>query len=345
MKRNFVYISLLGFLFLSFIIESHNGIKYPDYFPEPIYDFEKNPISPEKISLGRALFYDPLLSKDNSISCASCHSVFNAFAHTDHDLSHGIDDQIGMRNAPALMNLAWHTSFMWDGAVNHLDMQALAPMEHPKEMGEQIGNVIQKLNDSTLYPKLFFKAFQDSLATGERMLKAMAQFQLKLVSANSKYDKVKRGETTFTDQEENGYRLFKQNCNSCHKEPLFTTGKFKNNGLPIDSTLKDLGRMNVTKKISDSRKFKIPTLRNVEYSYPYMHDGRFQSLSAVIKHYTNNIENNETLASELLNSIELNSNERVDLIAFLLTLSDKDFVFNREFRYPKEIFRGASKLD
>lgn len=312
----------------------------PPNFPKPVYDFNKNPLSEDKIQLGRALFYDPMLSRNNMISCASCHSQFSAFTHIDHSLSHGIDDKIGFRNSPALMNLAWQNLFMRDGAVNHLDMQALAPITNPVEMDENITHVVSKLQASRLYPKLFYKAFGDSLISGERTLKSLSQFMLTLVSANSKYDSVMQKQAVFTQQESNGYILFKNKCSSCHAEPLFTNDDFRNNGLAVDTTLHDYGRYRVTKNPADSLKFKVPTLRNIEFSFPYMHDGRFKTLSQVLNHYTDGVEKSKTLAPELQKPIVLSSNEKVDIIAFLLTLSDKSFLFNPQYFYPKEIFSG-----
>jgi cytochrome c peroxidase len=160
---------------------------------------------------------------------------------------------------------------------------------------------------------------------------------LTLVSANSKYDKVMQEQETFTAQEKNGYIIFKNNCGTCHTEPLFTNTKFANNGLPIDTVLKDFGRMKITNNAADSLLFKVPTLRNIEYSFPYMHDGRFKKLSQVINHYTNDIQASATLSSALKRPITLSANDKVDLIAFLLTLSDKEFVFNPKHQYPKEI--------
>jgi cytochrome c peroxidase len=311
------------------------SISYPTSWPDPVYDFNKNPLSKEGVQLGRKLFYDPILSKDNSISCSNCHLSFTAFTHVDHPLSHGIHDSIGTRNSPALMNLAWGKSFMWDGAVNHLDMQALAPISHPAEMGEDIANVVDKIQHSKVYPLLFQKVFNDSIITGEHLLKAIAQFQLTLVSANSKYDKVMAKAAQFTEQEERGYQLFKINCESCHQEPLFTSGDFANNGLTVDSTLMDFGRMIITKNPQDSLLFKIPTLRNIEFSHPYMHDGRFRNLSQVLNHYTKGIHKSSTLAPALQNGVHLNENEKVDIIAFLLTLSDKAFVLNPDFTFPR----------
>lgn len=331
-------ISLISFCVMtSTHMVSENVFEFPFHFPKPVYDFKKNPLTTEKVELGRVLFFDPILSKDNSISCASCHSSYNAFAHTDHDLSHGIGDSIGNRNAPALFNLAWQSSFMWDGAVNHLDVQALAPITHPKEMGEDLETVVMKLKKNKIYPELFFKAYNDSAITGERILKSLSQFQLTLISANSKYDKVMEGKEEFSEQELKGYELFKTNCSSCHVEPLFSNYGFANNGLRVDSTLNDYGKWNITKKSSDSLKFKIPSLRNLSYTYPYMHDGRFKKLNQVLNHYSKEMVDSPTLANELKKGISLSSDEKADLIAFLLTLNDKNFVFNPDFQYPKNI--------
>lgn len=333
------YIPVFLFLvpLLAFTFKDLYPLYIPEYFPKPVYDFKKEPLTREKVELGRVLFYDPILSKDGTISCASCHTSYNAFAHNDHALSHGIGDSIGKRNAPALFNLAWQKNFMWDGAVNHIEVQALAPISDKKEMGESIENVVKKLQAKKLYRTLFYKAFSDSTITGQHLLKALAQFQLTLISAGSKYDQVKKGKDSFTEQEQKGYEIFKRNCNSCHQEPLFSSYQFANNGLPIDSYLKDVGRIGVTQQKKDSMMFKIPSLRNLSYSYPYMHDGRFTRLSQVINHYTNGIHQNSKVSKELRNKIILSDNEKVELIAFLLTLNDKEFVKNPDFQFPKEM--------
>lgn len=336
------FIVLSAFLTSAFMLGDQIIFKAPKNWPKPKYDFSKNPLTREKIELGRALFHDPVLSQNNMISCASCHSQYNAFAHADHALSHGIEDRIGTRNAPALINLAWHTAFMWDGAINHLDMQSLFPITHPDEMNESLEHVVYKLQHSTIYPHLFYKAFRDSIITGEHTLKAISQFMLTLVSANSKYDRVMLNKEVFNLQELKGYELFKLHCASCHTEPLFTNGQFENNGLSIDTTLNDYGRVKVTHVASDSSKFKVPTLRNIEFSYPYMHDGRFKRLSDVLNHYTNGIHQSSTLSSKLQNPIHLNSNDKVDLISFLLTLTDKEFLFNPNFSYPRSLYYPES---
>lgn len=308
----------------------------PSDWPEPVYNFRKNPLDSAKVQLGRALFYDPVLSSDSSVSCASCHSPYNAFTHVDHALSHGVKDRIGTRNSPVLVNLAWGKSFMWDGAVNHLDMQALAPLENHAEMDESLAHVLQKIKRQEKYRRLFTKAFHSEAITGERFLKAISQFMLTLVSSDSKYDRILRQEpgVTFTDSENKGYVLFKQHCASCHAEPLFTDQTFRNNGLAVDSLLQDIGRMKITQKSSDSLKFKVPTLRNIERSAPYMHDGRYRSLQMVLFHYSSDIHVSSTLDPQLRNGISLTEDDKRALIAFLKTLTDYTFLKNKQLQYP-----------
>jgi cytochrome c peroxidase len=337
------YFRILFLLLFTAFVAEDSPFSLPALWPKPIYDFSKNPIEKNKVNLGRVLFYDPILSENNSISCESCHSPYSAFTHIDHALSHGIHDSIGTRNSPALMNLAWKKSFMWDGAINHLDVQALAPISHPLEMGSSIQQVVMKLSASKKYRQLFFRAYGDSLPTGERTLKALSQFLLTLISANSKYDRVISGKEQFSAQEKNGYDLFQKNCSSCHQEPLFTNDAFANNGLPLDPLLNDSGRLQISKDKSDAFKFKVPTLRNIEFTYPYMHDGRFQKLAEVLNHYTGDLAYSNTLDPSFRKKISLTENEKVDLIAFLLTLSDKEFVFNPNHVYPKEIISSLAK--
>ncbi len=328
-----IFILTIFVALLSFTVEQYE-LAWPGYFPKPEYNFSKNPPDSVKIELGRNLFYSPVLSLNSTISCASCHSPYNAFAHTDHSLSHGIHDQVGNRNAPALFNLAWQNKFMWDGAVNHLDMQPLAALSHPKEMGESLPSVVIKLNQSGFYRSLFYQAFGDSVVTGEKVLKALAQFQLTLISANSKYDQVKQGKSTFTEQETKGYVLFSKYCNACHKEPMFTNYTFANNGLPVDTTLNDFGRWIITQKSEDSLLFKVPSLRNLSYTFPYMHDGRFKKLQQVFDHYTEGIQDSKTLSKKLRKPILLSQEDKIDLLTFLFTLNDREFIYNPRHNYP-----------
>ena len=311
-------------------------IDVPKNWPKPVYDFSKNPLTEEGFQLGRHLFYDPILSRDNTISCASCHLQQTGFTHVDHDLSHGIDGKIGTRNSMTIMNLAWAKSFMWDGGVNHLDVQPLQPITSEAEMDETMENVVAKLQKSEKYQQLFKEAFGTEKITGQLTLKALSQFVLLLTTSNSKYDKVVRKEEKFTEMEQKGYELFKINCASCHQEPLFTNDGFENNGLAVDSTLNDIGRMRITQKESDKYKFKVPTLRNVQFTFPYMHDGRFETLNEVVKHYNSGIVNHPTLAKQLQKPMQLSDNERTELVAFLKTLTDTEFLFNPRFSFPRE---------
>ena len=326
------------FVCFGFISLKHKKLlfDYPKDWPTPHYDFKKISMTQEEFDLGRALFYDPVLSKDNSISCASCHTQATAFAHVDHDLSHGIKGRIGKRNALSLVNLAWNTSFMWDGGVNHIELQALAPITDVNEMNESLSNVVEKLKASNRYKTLFTKTHRDGQITGQRILLALTQFVVMFNSHNSKYDKFIRNESggSFTAQEKNGLQIFRQHCASCHKEPLFTNNQFENNGLKVDTTLNDYGRFLITQNPKDSLKFKVPSLRNVQFTKPYMHDGRFETLQEVINHYTSEIEPSKTLSKSLENKITLTHKEKVDLLVFLRTLSDNEFLFNKRFSFP-----------
>jgi len=328
----FVALFLIISLLLSAKWKESSYFYIPKNWPKPTYDFSDNKLTKAKIELGRVLFYDPNLSQNNTISCASCHSPYNAFTHVDHDLSHGINDRIGTRNSPALMNLAWKKNYMWDGAILNLDLQSLAPISHQDEMGSSIEEVVKKLASSTTYRKAFYKAFNDSTITGEYTLKALSSFMLTLISANSKYDRVKRKKEKFSTQEENGYALFKHNCASCHQEPLFTNHAFMNNGLPIDPSLKDFGRQKISGKSEDSLKFKVPTLRNIEFSYPYMHDGRFGTVAQVINHYRTGVQNSATVDPLVQGGINMTNTEAIDLSVFLKTLSDSSILTNPRYK-------------
>lgn len=308
--------------------------KIPKGFPKPVYDLSKNKITPAGFLLGRKLFYDGILSKDNTISCATCHQRFAAFAHIDHQLSHGINGLIGKRNVPALQNLVWNNSFMWDGGVNHLDLQPVSPITHPLEMGETLADVLKKLQQNQEYVLMFKQAYNDTIITTDKFLKSISQFLALMVSADSRYDRYTHGKDTLSKSEKNGLKLFKANCESCHKEPLFTDNSFRHNGLNINPSLKDSGRLMITGLRTDYLKFKVPSLRNVEVTYPYMHDGRFYSLKQVLNHYTKTNTEGEIRDPLLQKGINLNEDEKNDLIAFLKTLTDKTFLHDRRFDNP-----------
>ncbi len=301
---------------------------YPKTWPSSIYAISTDTTG---FALGKKLFYDGMLSADGSISCASCHQSFAAFAHPEHDFSHGINDQFSKRNAPALINLAWMKEMHWDGAINHLEVQPLAPITDPKEMGESIANVLHKLQADSQYPEQFKRAFGDTAITTERMLKALAQFTSRLISHQSKYDRIKAGKDSFLPHEARGYQLFKEHCNHCHREPLFTDHTFRNNGAG-NNRLHDVGRVGITLNPNDSFRFKVPTLRNVQVTGPYFHDGRYTALSNVIDHYTTRINREDsTIDSILKQPIALSKTQKKELLYFLYTLTDSTFLFNPVF--------------
>lgn len=320
-----------------------NPIKDSDFFvphgwPEPNYNFENNILSNEGFELGRSLFYDPILSKDSMVSCASCHLQFTAFAHVDHPTSHGVDSRVGKRNAPGLMNLAWYPFFNWDGGALNLDGQALNPITHPDEMGSDLGTVLSRLKRQKEYVAAFKKVFGTEDIKTQHVLKALAQFTVSLVSSNSKYDQMKRKEVEFNEQEKKGYALFQKHCNQCHHEPLFTNFQFKANGIGVDANLADSGRANITGKATDAFLFRVPTLRNVEYSFPYMHDGRFSKLKTVVEHYASPSTWNFPVSSEIKKKkYVLDLAQQKDIIAFLKTLTDRGFLFNSQYNYSSLI--------
>lgn len=312
------------------MMENFAGFQKPAHFPEPTYAIENNPVTQAGFELGRKIFYEPRLSRDNSISCGSCHIQSSAFTQHGHDVSHGIEDRLGKRNSPPIMNLAWSPTFMWDGGVFDLDLQPIAPITAHEEMDESVANVLQKLKAHPDYPKLFKKAFGSEEITTAKMMKALSQFMILCVSANAKYDRVKQGKETFTADEQAGYTVFQQKCSNCHAEPLLTDFSFRNNGIAI-GTNNDEGRYLVTLNPADKYKFKVPSLRNLSYTAPYMHDGRFYTLDAVIDHYRSRVQNTPNLDPSLQpgQGIAISDDEKTKLIAFLKTLDDKDFITNR----------------
>ncbi len=327
-------------------------LDYPAYFGGRFTIPVDNQMTQEIVSLGRMLFYETKLSKSNQISCASCHQQKLAF--TDgKQFSVGEGGSLTRRNSMSLANLLWVRSLFWDGRVGSLEEQAIFPLTDPHEMGQSMNEAIEKLNHTTNYPVLFKFAFGTSEITTARITKAIAQFERTLISSDSRYDKYLKGEYLPTEQELRGLNLFMSrprpednvrgaNCGHCHGTPKLFKELFHNNGLDIIA--QDMGRMEITGQEIDRGRFRVPTLRNIALTSPYMHDGRFNGLEEVLDHYNEHIQQSETLSpfiSEATNAINgksllLTDTEKTDILAFLHMLTDSTFINNPEFSDPHE---------
>lgn len=307
-----------------------------------------NPIIPidnaqtvEGIALGKKLFFDPILSSDNSQACADCHEPENAFSDSDR-FSDGVNGIRGERNSMPIFNLAWNydEKFFWDGSSFSLEHQAFVPVSDPIEMNSSWAQLETELQQHPEYPKLFQEAFGTSKIDSTMVTKALAQFERTLISSNSKFDKFLLSEATLTPEELNGFNVFmdeaRGDCFHCHgsdKNPLWTDNMFHNNGL--DAVITDLGLGEVTGDPADNGKFKSPSLRNLAFTAPYMHDGRFETLDEVINHYSEGLKNSPTIDPLMKKvaqgGVQLSSQDKADLKAFLLTLSDFEFISNPNF--------------
>lgn len=317
--------------------DSPYDLVIPSNFPDVVQDIANNYPTQNGVALGRKLFYDARLSRDNTISCAFCHEQTSAFTHHGHDFSHGIDNLIGNRNAPAVQNMIFQSEYFYDGASNSLEMLSIAPIHNPVEMDETLPRIADKLKQDAAYVRLFGSAFEDQQISSANILKALAQFMTIMISADSKYDKYVRNEIggALDAQELQGLALFQNNCAACHATDIFTDNTFRNNGLPPNPNLNDLGRETVTGFEYDRYKFKVPSLRNVALTAPYMHDGRFGSLQSVLNFYTNGVQNTANLDPLMQQhpalGIPLSQEEKLALIAFLNTLTDDKFISNPVF--------------
>lgn len=358
MKNYWLYILFITFLIVSCSSESNNQLEdEEEYIPASI-DLEipalfkekliapiiptNNPQTKEGIALGKKLFFDPILSKDNTISCASCHDPQKSF--TDNlQFSKGVNGATGTRNSMPLFNLAWNFDerFAWDGKELSLERQAFEPVKNHIEMNSDWKAVAIELQNHPEYPTLFKEAFGNTPIDSNLVVRAIAQFERTLISGNSKFDKFLKGETTLTLEEENGFNVFmdetRGDCFHCHgsnNNPLWTDNKFHNNGL--DATFSDLGLGAVTGDSNDNGKIKSPSLRNLAFTAPYMHDGRFETLEEVINHYSEGLKNSPTIDPLMKKvnqgGVHLSTKDKADLKAFLLTLSDSDFTNNPDFK-------------
>ncbi|MCL7762197.1 cytochrome-c peroxidase [Polaribacter sp. Z014] len=305
------------------------AINIPVDFPALNNSFYTNKPTKYGVELGQKLFFDKKLSANNTISCASCHIQANAFA--DHNAKGiGIEGRIGLRNAPPVQNMAFMQVYNWEGSKSKLEDQPIVPIITPEEMDSSILEVIGKIEQDEDYINLFNKTFGDDNITGNRIFNSIAQFEYTLISANSKYDKVKRNEgVTFTVNEEKGYQTFKNKCSSCHSTELFTDQSYRNIGFPINPDQEETGRTRVTLELNDLMRFRVPSLRNIAYTAPYGSFGQFATLKEVLDYLDNGVldaDNLDPILKENNNQIPLTVDEKENLISFLNTLSDTDFV-------------------
>ena len=355
MKKYFLLLLLFSILFVSCsnkdntIEEEYTPIPYslevPELFQQkliaPLIPIN-NPLTEEGIALGKKLFFDKKLSKDNTQSCASCHNPRNSFTDSLR-FSLGVDGVPGSRNSMPLFNLAWNFNdkFAWDGKELSLERQALEPVRNPIEMHNSWSNVALRLQQDQEYPSMFLNAFGTERIDSTLVTKAIAQFERTLISGNTKFDQYLLGNTSLSQQELNGFTIFmsedKGDCFHCHgsdNNPLWTDNDFHNNGL--DTSFNDLGLGAVTGDPNDNGKFKSPSLRNLVYTAPYMHDGRFSTLEEVINHYSEGLQNSSTIDPLMKKvnqgGVQLTPLERADLKAFLITLTDDDFINNPSFQ-------------
>lgn len=333
------------------VITTPYSLVLPSRFPQNPVIPADNLLTQEGVELGRYLFYEPQLSRNNSLSCGSCHQQSKAF--TDgRARALGVDGQLHARGAMSLANVLWETSLNWDGAVPTLEAQGRIPIENPVELHQSLTVGVQKLQQTDRYPPLFQRAFGSKIITEENVLKALAQFERTLISADSRFDRYSNGDrTALTRDEQLGLALFNNhpvagtiagaNCFHCHSIPTFTVRDFFNNGL--DLTFADLGRGDVTGSSFDNGKFRPPSLRNIALTAPYMHDGRFQTLEEVVDHYSDHIQRaSPNLDPNMLDAqnspfndqLALNAAQKQQLIAFLRSLTDSTFIQDPRFSDP-----------
>ncbi|MFN3999234.1 cytochrome-c peroxidase [Algoriphagus sp.] len=311
-----------------FVPEISSALQVRD-FPQP----SRNPLSKEGVFLGKKLFFDPNLSANGKVSCATCHQPNLAFTDGVALSTKGVSGNKLHRHSPPLFNLAWSTTgLFWDGGAIDLESLNFGPITHPDEMAADLKEIVAYLIQDKEYPLLFERAFPESPIQSATISRALAQYTRTLISQTSKYDSWKKGELTFNSQELAGYQVYQNNCTSCHKEGLFTDLKYHNNGL--DETYPDppaleglfLGRFRISFDSLDLGAYKTPSLRNITLTAPYMHDGRFETLNEVLDHYQFGVKINHSLAPQLKGGLALSQKDRLVLLEFLKTLQDDSFI-------------------
>ncbi|WP_422361846.1 cytochrome-c peroxidase [Reichenbachiella sp.] len=272
--------------------------------------------------MGKALFFDPTLSASGKISCASCHQPELSFSDSQR-FSSGHSRLKLKRNTPPLFNLAWSANFFWDGGVKNLESLSFTALTNSDEMGSDLTLLCSNLNRDKDYKKAFKKAFYIDSISSAYVSRALAQYMRTLISANAKYDSVQQGLAKFSKIEIQGKKIFEQNCASCHTPPLFTDNRFHHNGIEqaysVENLFLSTGRFRITRDSVDLGKYKTPSLRNLKYTAPYMHDGRFASLSKVLDHYQNLDPLNQNQDS-LVGKVKFSDSEKIALEAFVKTL-------------------------
>ncbi|WP_420551765.1 cytochrome-c peroxidase [Tenacibaculum aiptasiae] len=320
-------------------------LKIPELFQQKIIAPvipSNNPLTKEGIALGKKLFFDKILSKDNTQSCATCHDPKRAFTDETR-FSDGVNGNFGSRNSMPIFNLAWNFDerFAWDGKELSLERQALEPVRNPIEMHSKWTDVAQRIQNHAEYPTLFKQAFGNVKIDSTLITKALAQFERTLISGDSKFDQFLLGKVQLTPEEKNGFDVFmdetRGDCFHCHgsnNNPLWTDNKFHNNGL--DATFTDLGLGKVTGDPNDNGKFRTPSIRNLKFTAPYMHDGRFATIEEVIEHYSTGLKASPTIDPLMKKvnqgGVNISNKDKADLKAFLLTLTDNNFVNNPDFQ-------------
>ncbi len=330
---------LIFFFFLgisSFDYNPHPLFRLPENFPGTIYDLTANPVTEKGFYLGKKLFYDAKLSSDGIISCGFCHQQPSAFTHHGHPVSHGVEGRLGKRNAPSIVNVLWQKTFFWDGGVNHLDYVSLNAINNPNEMNESLDHILVKLNEDKAYKNEFREAFGSDTISSKEFLQAMSQYLAALISSDSRYDKYIRGDKSIlTPDELAGLHIFQEKCSTCHIPDLFTDGSYRNTGVTDDYRF-DKGREEITLLEKDRGKYKVPTLRNIMYTAPYMHDGSIATIVEVLDHYDHGMKQVPNLDSTFIQKdakpgIRISPVEKLNLLAFLNTLTDTTFLKNRMF--------------
>lgn len=320
---NYFLISIL--LLCAILVQIEDSSMEQSSWERPIIEFpEDNPYSDASIELGGALFSENLFSRDTSISCRSCHLTSEAFA--DHlPLGEGIQGRHVTRNTPTLLNIGFHPYFMIDGKFESLEDQVLGPIVEHNEFDMTPELVVQRLRALPYYNKMSQAAYQEDISI-EVIQKALANFQRVLISDDAPFDDYMRGESQLSPEALHGWTLFKSDrlgCISCHNGYNFTNYSFQNNGLY--EVYKDAGRALITENPSDEARFKVPTLRNIMLTYPYMHDGSMKTIDEVIDHYASGGKNHPS-KSEGIRGFELTKEERAALVAFFHSLTGAGFL-------------------